>query len=201
MHKFEAIGRDAPVASAIRMVAFFAVVMLSTLFASGAVYTIDYSVSGYKGSETLENFPVLVRLSTNSPAGFDYNHCAANGADVYFTDASNNVLAHEIDTWDTSGESLIWVKIPSVTPVAQRSMATFTMHYRLGDSCDHHASRRLVRLDRRRLQRRLALWPCGGDRLGLRYRRFQHERQSLLYRRRYRKRVISRPSRRQPLDI
>lgn len=128
MHKFEAIGRDAPVASAIRMVAFFAVVMLSTLFASGAVYTIDYSVSGYKGSETLENFPVLVRLSANSPADFDYNHCAANGADVYFTDASNNVLAHEIDTWDTSGESLIWVKIPSVTPVAQ-STATFTMHY------------------------------------------------------------------------
>ncbi len=123
-----AIGRDALVASAIRMVAFFAVVMLSTLFASGAVYTIDYSVSGYKGSETLENFPVLVRLSANSPEGFDYNHCAANGADVYFTDASNNVLAHEIDTWDTSGESLIWVKIPSVTPVAQ-STATFTMHY------------------------------------------------------------------------
>ena len=122
------IGRAALVAAAIRWGAFFAVVMLSTLFASGAVYTIDYSVSGYKGSETLENFPVLVRLSANSPAGFDYNHCAANGADVYFTDASNNVLAHEIDTWDTSGESLIWVKIPSVTPVAQ-STATFTMHY------------------------------------------------------------------------
>ena len=122
------IGSAALVASAIRWGAFFAVVMLSTLFASGAVYTIDYSVSGYKGSETLENFPVLVRLSANSPAGFDYNHCAANGADVYFTDASNSVLAHEIDTWDTSGESLIWVKIPSVTPVAQ-STATFTMHY------------------------------------------------------------------------
>ena len=132
-----AIGRDALrrvrkcfalVASGIRWGAFFAVVMLSTLFASGAVYTIDYSVSGYNGSETLENFPVLVRLSANSPEGFDYNYCAANGADVYFTDASNNVLAHEIDTWDTSGESLIWVKIPSVTPVAQ-STATFTMHY------------------------------------------------------------------------
>ena len=123
-----AIGRDALATSAIRWGAFFAVMMLSTLFASGAVYTIDYSVSGYKGSETLENFPVLVRLSANSPADFDYNHCAANGADVYFTDASNNVLAHEIDTWDTSGESLIWVKIPSVTPVAQ-STATFTMHY------------------------------------------------------------------------
>ena len=121
-------GRIARAASAIRRGAFFAVVMLSTLFASGAVYTIDYSVSGYKGSETLENFPVLVRLSANSPEGFDYNYCAANGADVYFTDASNNVLAHEIDTWDTSGESLIWVKIPSVTPVAQ-STATFTMHY------------------------------------------------------------------------
>ena len=124
-----ATGSAALVASAIRRGAFFAVVMLSTLFASGAVYTIDYSVSGYNGSETLENFPVLVRLSANSPEGFDYNHCAANGADVYFTDASNNVLAHEIDTWDTSGESLIWVKIPSVTPVTPQSAATFTMHY------------------------------------------------------------------------
>ncbi len=91
-------------------------------------YSVTFTVSGYQGSETLENFPVLVRLKDDSPTAFHYVDCSADGSDIYFTDASGNALAHEIDTWNISGESLIWVKIPEVTPVAQGAV-TFTMHY------------------------------------------------------------------------
>ena len=91
-------------------------------------YSVTFTVSGYQGSETLENFPVLVRLKDDSPTAFHYVDCAADGSGIYFTDASGNALAHEIDTWNISGESLIWVKIPEVTPVAQGAV-TFTMHY------------------------------------------------------------------------
>lgn len=60
----------------------------------------------------LPGVPVLVRLST-AINGFDYNDFGLSlGGDLVFADADGNVLAHEIDVWDTSGESLVWVKIP-----------------------------------------------------------------------------------------
>ena len=39
----------------------------------------------------------------------------AGGGDLRFADADGNILAHEIDTWNTSGESLVWVKVPTLT--------------------------------------------------------------------------------------
>ena len=60
----------------------------------------------------LPGVPVLVRLST-AINGFDYNDFGLSlGGDLVFADADGNVLAHEIDVWDTSGESLVWVKVP-----------------------------------------------------------------------------------------
>ena len=40
----------------------------SVAFAKGA----KFAVAGYTGGETLTNFPVLVRISDNAPAGFTY---------------------------------------------------------------------------------------------------------------------------------
>ena len=74
----------------------------------------DITVSGYTGSTTLENFPLLVRISPTRISGFSYADCAASGADISFKDAAGNVLAREIDTWDTAGESLVWVRVPSL---------------------------------------------------------------------------------------
>ena len=74
------------------------------------------SFSGYAGSETLENFPVLVKISESGISGFRYADCKRpGGADLRFADASGNLLANEVDTWNTSGESLVWVKVPSLT--------------------------------------------------------------------------------------
>lgn len=73
-------------------------------------------VVGYTGIETLTNVPVLVRLS-ESIEGFRYADFAdANGSDLIFTDESGiEVYPHEIDEWHVGGESLVWVKLPTMT--------------------------------------------------------------------------------------
>ena len=83
-------------------------------FAKGAKFT----VAGYAaGKPALSGFPVLVRLQANSPVGFSYADLLypATGADLCFVDMAGNGLPFEIDTWDASGESLVWVRLPSMT--------------------------------------------------------------------------------------
>ena len=72
----------------------------------------DITFPGYAGASPLTDFPVLVRLSAERN-GFNYSACAADGADLRFADAEGNLLPCEVDTWNTSGESLVWVKVPS----------------------------------------------------------------------------------------
>ena len=80
------------------------------LFASPS-RMIPMAVAGYTGTETLTNFPVLVRLSRQIK-GFSYENCRPNGADVRFTLEDGTVLGHEIESWNPEGESQIWVRIP-----------------------------------------------------------------------------------------
>ena len=73
------------------------------------------SFTNYIGSTTLADFPVLVKISESGISGFRYANCLRpNGADLRFSDAAGNPLDHEIETWNTSGESLVWVKVPSL---------------------------------------------------------------------------------------
>ena len=92
----------------------------ATLFS----WRIPISVSGYSGESGLENFPVLVALEPNSPDGFNYSDCAANGSDLRFADADGNILPHEIDTWNTSGKSLVWVGLPVLA-----NNVSFSLYY------------------------------------------------------------------------
>ena len=96
-------------------------------FAKGAVLTVD----GYAGQSTLENFPVLVRIAERDETagtgigGFFYrdvkNAAATDLADIDigFIDMQGNGLAYEIDTWNPSGESLVWVRLPSMAAETQ----------------------------------------------------------------------------------
>ena len=72
---------------------------------------------GYNRSEPLTDFPVLVVLSTNSIAGFRYSDFGSpsDGADLRFI-SSNGVdeLSYEIEKWDPSGSSYVWVKVPRI---------------------------------------------------------------------------------------
>ena len=73
---------------------------------------ITASASAVPGGGVVEDFPALVRLSEEI-SGFHYSDFMANGADLVFADADGVVLASEIDTWNTEGESLVWVKVPA----------------------------------------------------------------------------------------
>ena len=79
--------------------------------------TAELTVSGYTGSSALSNVPVLVKVSSSTISGFSYTDTLAGGADVFFSSDPYGIerLACDIDTWDTSGTSLVWVKIPSLS--------------------------------------------------------------------------------------
>ena len=92
------------------------------------VYTNKLMVAGYTGSETLANFPVLVRIST-SLGDFQYSRMrSSKGGDLAFFAEDGTKLASEVDTWTTSGTSLVWVKLPSMS-----NGTKFYMCYRLTD--------------------------------------------------------------------
>ena len=73
---------------------------------------------GYAGSTALANFPVLVRISEAAIDGFDYDDCATGGADISFSLPDGTVLPHEIESWNPDGESLVWVKLPTLDGIA-----------------------------------------------------------------------------------
>ena len=73
-------------------------------------YSFTIKFPGYSGSTALTDFPVLIRLSAQRNA-FDYSKCKG---DLRFTDSDGNLLSIEVDTWDATGESLVWVKVPSL---------------------------------------------------------------------------------------
>ena len=78
-------------------------------------YESTLTAGGYTAAETLENFPLLVRVSAARIQGFDYSLCQADGKDIQFTsEDGKTVYPHEIDEWNTGdgAESLVWVRVP-----------------------------------------------------------------------------------------
>lgn len=81
-------------------------------------HSMKIQASGYVAGATLTNFPVAVRFR-NGMGGttFDYATFASrSGGDLRFSgpDKASNV-DFEIEKWNTNGESLVWVKFPSVS--------------------------------------------------------------------------------------
>ena len=100
---------------------------------------VDITISGYSGGGTaVKDFPVLVRLKEavdggrgGGLPGFTYSR-AGDGSEIRFVAISNiaasavapedrdnplardSLLPYEVDTWNPDGESLVWVKIPSI---------------------------------------------------------------------------------------
>lgn len=66
------------------------------------------------GEDPIAGLPALVKLSEATIPGFRYSQFRlANGEDMMFVDENDKPIPHEVDSWNTKGESLIWVKIPS----------------------------------------------------------------------------------------
>ena len=95
----------------------------------------EITLSGYTGTTALTNMPVLIRLSEKTggmPNGFEYARAGANGENLCFTYAvsatTDEILPYEIDYWNKSGESLIWVCVPVLKP-ASEGYTTLTLYW------------------------------------------------------------------------
>lgn len=62
-------------------------------------------------SEDLINFPVLIKLNSSR---IDYLNTQDAGQDIRFTDSDGTELPYEIENWNESGDSSIWVKVPLI---------------------------------------------------------------------------------------
>jgi hypothetical protein len=63
-------------------------------------------------TEDLIDFPVLIRLTSSR---ISYGATQNSGEDIRFIDADGStVLKNEIELWNESGESIVWVKVPQI---------------------------------------------------------------------------------------
>ena len=68
----------------------------------GFKYETTLTVAGYTADETLNVFPLLVRISAAKISGFSYDKCQADGKDLMFTSLDGKtVYPHEIDEWNS----------------------------------------------------------------------------------------------------
>lgn len=91
------------------------------LYSEALGYHVTFTVKGYDGAE-LTDFPMLIRLREGAPQGFSYETVAPDRSDVRFIDENGTVLAYEVDQWDPTGESLLWVKVPKYANGAKIAM-------------------------------------------------------------------------------
>lgn len=90
---------------------------------AGFAKYVPISVSGYSGA-ALSDFPVLIKIDASSIPGV-YSDVKHSGADLKFTDDSGEgEYPYEVDTWNPSGTSYVWVKLPSFA-----SGVNFRMYY------------------------------------------------------------------------
>lgn len=77
--------------------------------------------NGPAKAAALENFPMLVRMNSFSAL----KYAREDRSDIRFTDPEDQDVqyAYEIEKWDPSGETLIWVKMPSYYEGARAVMS------------------------------------------------------------------------------
>jgi len=57
-------------------------------------------------TENLTEFPVLIKLNSSR---IDYSQTQDAGQDIRFTDADGTLLTYEIESWEESRDSYVWV--------------------------------------------------------------------------------------------
>jgi hypothetical protein len=73
---------------------------------------LNTSVAGADISSSVENFPVLVRLTSSN---FNFSQAQSSGGDILFTKSDNTFLPYEIERWDpVTGHAEVWVKVDTV---------------------------------------------------------------------------------------
>ncbi|MDA9110479.1 DUF2341 domain-containing protein, partial [bacterium] len=89
-------------------------------------YALSFTTD-YNSNDPLQDWNMLVRLSEDSSngagnAGFRYSQASPNGGDLRFITKAGEELKYEIANWNTSGESQVWVRAPSLASDANITM-------------------------------------------------------------------------------
>jgi len=94
-----------------------------TIVATDFSRQMKITFSGYNRSTAVTNFPLLVQLST-AISGFSYSQfMSPTGNDLRFADANGNLIPCEIDQWNTSGVSEVWVNVSKISSSADYIIA------------------------------------------------------------------------------
>ena len=67
------------------------------------------------GDSVWPDFPVLLRL----PAAVSAKLRTANGTDLFVQNENDASLPFEVDTFDSAGETLVWVKVPALSSATE----------------------------------------------------------------------------------
>ena len=92
----------------------FAAILLASIVptASADGWNWRRAINITNSGNTLTDYQVLVTLNTSN---FEYSKANDDGSDLRFTNYANSTAYHYwIETWNTAGDSRIWVKVPSV---------------------------------------------------------------------------------------
>ncbi len=73
--------------------------------------TCTYSFGWFKNN-AVNDFAVPVHL-VEGENGFSHTDAAADGSDLRVYDTDDALLPHEIESWNATGRSLVWVKVPA----------------------------------------------------------------------------------------
>src|SRR3990167_4191157 len=87
-------------------------------------------------TENLTNFPVLVKLDSTR---INYSNTQDSGQDIRLTDSDGTtLLSYEIEKWDETGSSYVWVKVPQID--ASSSTDSIYMYYGNTSATDAQAA-------------------------------------------------------------
>ena len=95
-------------------VALFVAILLASIAptASADGWNCRKAINITNSGSALTDYQVLVTLNTSN---FEYSKANDDGSDMRFTNYANSTAYHYwIETWNTAGDSRIWVKVPSV---------------------------------------------------------------------------------------
>ena len=88
---------------------------IPTDFAKKVTVTPSATALAKIGESTFADFPVLVRLPAEASALLQ----SEGGTDLLVRDENKTALSFEVDTFDPSGATLVWVKVPSLSAATE----------------------------------------------------------------------------------
>ena len=90
--------------------------------------SMEITVSGITGGYEYTNFQMPVRISEDKAKGLVYDELGKDGTALAFVGEDGSLLAYDVDTWNVSGESVVWVNLPTA-----KNGTKFTMYWNIRD--------------------------------------------------------------------